>query len=147
MRPNPRSKSNRWVAMRDDAIRCMTESTYEGIILSDGEELLEGFTSNFYAIVDGVLFTSDREILHGIARQVVLNIVTQHLPAQFKPIRKDQLAEIDEAFLTSSSRGIVPIIQIDTLRVGNGRPGRLTQNLSDAYDHWVDEHLEPIVSP
>jgi branched-subunit amino acid aminotransferase/4-amino-4-deoxychorismate lyase len=51
---------------------------------------------------------------------------------------------IDEAFLSSSSRGIVPIVQIDDVRIGDGMPGRLTAQLSMAYDRWVQANLEPI---
>jgi branched-subunit amino acid aminotransferase/4-amino-4-deoxychorismate lyase len=58
----------------------------------------------------------------------------------------DKLKQIEEAFLTSSSRGVVPIIQINEQSIAAGRPGPLTQQLSTAYDAWVEEHLEPIWS-
>lgn len=144
IRPNPKAKSNAWVGLRDDAIRCLSENTYEGIILNDDGFLMEGFGSNIYTIHENTLMTANEGILHGIARQIVLTIAPDLLPVQLEPIHKDQLSMISEAFLTSSSRGIVPIVEIDDLEVGNGEPGPKTRLLSETYDRWVEENLEPI---
>jgi branched-chain amino acid aminotransferase len=144
LRPNPKAKSNVWVGMRDDAIRCMSEHAYEGIILSAEGYLMEGFGSNIYVIHEQVLHTADHGILHGIARRIVLQIAPDFLPVRLKPIHKDQLSDISEAFLTSSSRGIVPVVQIDQIKLGTGGPGEMTRRLSQAYDRWVEEHIQPI---
>ena len=144
IRPNPKAKSNVWVRLRDEAIQCFSENTYEGIILNDQGYLLEGFSSNFYTIHEDVLRTAHEGILHGIARQIVLKIAPDILPVRLEPTHQDQLTEISEAFLTSSSRGIIPIVQIDDLEVGNGAPGLRTRKLSEAYDRWVEQHVEPI---
>ncbi len=144
IRPNPKAKSNVWASLRHEAIQCFSEHTYEGIILNDQGYLLEGFSSNIYTIHENVLKTANEGILHGIARQILLKIAADILSIRLEPTHKDQLAEISEAFLTSSSRGIIPIVQIDDLEVGNGEPGPNTRKLSEAYDRWVEQHLEPI---
>jgi branched-subunit amino acid aminotransferase/4-amino-4-deoxychorismate lyase len=51
---------------------------------------------------------------------------------------------VSEAFLTSSSRGIVPIVQIDGVTVGQGRPGPITKQLSAAYEAYVVKKAENI---
>jgi branched-chain amino acid aminotransferase len=145
-RPNPKAKSNAWVNLRNDASKGISEHVYEGIILSEEGHLKEGFSSNFFVIIGGHLYTEDQDILHGIARRVVLAVASDIMPLHFEPIHVDQLSQIEEAFLTSSSRGIVPIIQIDEHPIATGKPGPLTRQLSAAYDAWVEDHLEPIWS-
>ena len=145
-RPNPKAKSNAWVNLRNEASKGIPEHFYEGIILSEKGHLKEGFSSNTYVIIGGRLYTEDQDILHGIARRVVLTVAPEITPLHFEPIHVDQLSQIEEAFLTSSSRGIVPIIQINEQPIAAGRPGPLTQQLSTAYDAWVEEHLELIWS-
>ena len=51
---------------------------------------------------------------------------------------------VKEAFITSSSRGIVPVIQIDNVKVGQGRVGKLTRMLMSAYDEYVMMKAEKI---
>ncbi|NJL93532.1 MAG: hypothetical protein HC915_07270 [Anaerolineae bacterium] len=51
---------------------------------------------------------------------------------------------MDEAFLTSSSRGVLPIVMIDDQPIGAGAPGVLTRELQQRYDAWTEAHLEPI---
>jgi branched-subunit amino acid aminotransferase/4-amino-4-deoxychorismate lyase len=52
---------------------------------------------------------------------------------------------VDEAFLTSSSRGIVPIIKIDDVTIGQGSPGQTTRQLMAAYETHVIENAEKIL--
>jgi branched-subunit amino acid aminotransferase/4-amino-4-deoxychorismate lyase len=54
------------------------------------------------------------------------------------------LPRFQEAFLTSSSRGVIPIVRIDDQIIGDGHPGPLTRTLSGRYDAWAEAHLEPI---
>jgi len=63
---------------------------------------------------------------------------------RFRALKLDQLSGVKEAFITSSSRGIVPVIQIDDVRVGQGRPGKMTWMLMSAYEKYVLNHAEKI---
>lgn len=145
-RPNPHAKSNAWVALRNEASKGIPADIYEAIIIRS-DRLMEGFSSNFYAVRAGVLYTAEHGILHGIARQVVLNTAPGIVPLQFEPISVHELPGIDEAFLSSSSRGVLPIVQIDEVMIGDGLPGPYTSMIGAAYDHWVQDHLLPIAPP
>jgi len=59
-------------------------------------------------------------------------------------LKLNQLSAVKEAFITASSRGIVPVIQIDDARVGQGSPGKVTRMLISAYDEYVLKHAEEI---
>jgi branched-chain amino acid aminotransferase len=63
---------------------------------------------------------------------------------RYRPLRLDQLSRVEEAFITSSSRGVVPVVQIDDAKVGQGRVGETTKSLTQAYDEYVMKHAERI---
>jgi branched-chain amino acid aminotransferase len=59
-------------------------------------------------------------------------------------LERKHLTDVDEAFITSSSRGIVPVVQIDEATMGQGRPGPIAKELSAGYDQYVIENAEKI---
>jgi branched-chain amino acid aminotransferase len=143
-RRNPRAKTNEWIAQRMEAQQSLPPDVYEGVAVNDRGELIEGFSSNFYAIKDDRLYTVDRGMLRGIAREIVLKISEGILPIDLSAIHMQDIPSLQEAFLTSSSRGILAIIAIDDHLISQGRPGPITSELTNRYDAWVDQHLEPI---
>jgi branched-subunit amino acid aminotransferase/4-amino-4-deoxychorismate lyase len=66
------------------------------------------------------------------------------LEVRYKSLKLDQLSALSEAFITSSSRGVVPVIQIDNIVVGQGSVGRITVRLASAYDEYVLKRAERI---
>jgi branched-chain amino acid aminotransferase len=58
----------------------------------------------------------------------------------------NELPTISEAFITSSSRGIVPVVQIDAQQVGDGKVGKMTRRLMQLYNEEVLSLAEDIVS-
>jgi branched-subunit amino acid aminotransferase/4-amino-4-deoxychorismate lyase len=143
-RANPRAKSNAWIAAREQAQEHLPAQAYEGIILGEADTLLEGFSSNFYAILEGELRTSEQHMLYGIARRIVLEVAAGLMPVRLEPVTLADLAHLQEALLSSSGRGVVPVVQVDDVRIASGVPGSITRALQAGYDAWVESHLEPI---
>ncbi|MCB9438249.1 MAG: aminotransferase class IV [Anaerolineales bacterium] len=143
-RRNPRAKTNDWMKRRAEAKAAIPDA-YEGIILNEVGQLLEGMGSNFYAIRGGVLYTAgDDLVLSGISRKIVQQVAPAIVQVIYQPIALSDVNTLAEAFLTSSSRGVVPIVQIDDIPLGTGQVGPLTRQIQAAYDAWVTDHLEPI---
>ncbi|MBN1964793.1 MAG: aminotransferase class IV family protein [Anaerolineae bacterium] len=142
-RQNPRAKDTRWMQARA-GLQAQLNGSYEGLLTDGDGALLEGLGSNFYAILAGELRTAHDGILEGISRRIVMKVAPDVLPVREQPVRLADLPELAEAFLTSSSRGVVPIVQIDDQVIGDGVPGPLTQALSARYDAWAEAHLKPI---
>jgi branched-chain amino acid aminotransferase len=149
-RQNPRLKSTTFIARSDSERKHITqEGIFEALLVKDGN-ILEGMTSNFFYIVerDGLpprLYTAGEDILLGITRQTVIDVAQElELEVVYEPLKQDQIASIDEAFITSSSRGIVPVIQIDGVRIGQGIPSPITRQLTSAYEAYVTEHAQGI---
>jgi branched-subunit amino acid aminotransferase/4-amino-4-deoxychorismate lyase len=115
-------------------------------LLVDGSgNVLEGTRTNFYAITqEPVLRTAGEGVLRGIARSIVLEIAPSLLRIDLSPPRLADTPELDEAFVTSSSRGIVPLVQINGAPVASGTPGPLTAKLIEMYDRRARELEEPL---
>lgn len=141
-RHNPAAKDTAW--MRDrEALRAGADA-YEVILMDADGHLLEGTSSNFYAVLRDTLYTALDGVLAGTSRGVVFQVAPGVLPLVRRPVRLADLPHLQEAFITSSSRGVVPIIQIDDTRLGNGTPGPYTRQLMAAYNAWVAAHLETL---
>ena len=113
----------------------------EALFLSPDEKniVLEGTTFNFFAIKKGVVFTHalDGKILPGITRKVVLELAQKEdIEVRESDFSLDELAEMDEAFITSSTRNIVPVIRVDDIIIGNGKPGGLTLKLANIFKEY-----------
>ena len=113
-------------------------------MLSENGHLLEGLGSNVYAILNGELRTAGQKVLEGIAQQIVFEIAPEILPVRKEAIYIHDIPEISEMFLTSSSRGIIPVIELDGALIGTGMVGEMTHILQNLYDDWVQAHLEEL---
>lgn len=108
----------------------------EALIEDRHGRILEGASSNFFAVFSGVLVTAPQSaaILPGITREYVLSLArARDLKVDLRAIARLELASADEAFVTSSIRELVPIVSIDGLLVGDGTPGPVTRGLLQAY--------------
>jgi len=63
---------------------------------------------------------------------------------KFEPINLSELPKLDEAFITSTSRKIMPIKQIDSFMIGNGRPGPITKRLMNVFKKRFLQEFEKI---
>lgn len=142
MRRNPSAKTNDWIASRDSFQ--LPEGIYEALLINEDGIILEGFGSNFYAILDGELRTAGEDVLSGIAQQIVFNVAPEIITLRRDAVSTDDLPRLQEAFITSSSRGVIPVIEIDQQQISDGTPGSRTMAIRRAYIRWVESHLEEL---
>jgi branched-chain amino acid aminotransferase len=148
-RDTPRLKSTAFIDVSDAERKHIAQGgIFEALLVKD-DEILEGMTSNFFYVGrNGILpylGTAQDGILLGITRQIIIEIAQNNrLEVKYQPLKRDQLSAAQEAFITSSSRGIVPVIQIDGVIIGQGRPGPITKKLSAIYNVYVTKKAETI---
>jgi branched-chain amino acid aminotransferase len=144
-RNTPRLKSTAFItASNDERMQIAQKDVFEALLVKNGR-ILEGMTSNFFYIKDEILCTAQHGILLGVTRRTLIHVArVLGLEVKYQPLKRDQLKVPQEAFITSSSRGVVPVIQIDDAMVGQGRPGPITKQLSAAYDAYVLAKAEKI---
>jgi branched-chain amino acid aminotransferase len=116
------------------------------LLLTDKGRILEGMTSNFFYVRDDVLCTAGRGVLIGVTRQTVITLAKREgMKFCIRALRVNELPSISEAFITSSSRGIVPVVGIDARQVGDGGVGPMTRQLMQLYNEEVLALAEEIV--
>ena len=105
---------------------------YEHLLVDGEERVLEGTSSNVFCVRDDTLVTAGAGVLEGITRRFVLECsrelglaVLEEAPALAR------FADADEAFLSSSTRGVVPIVRVEGRPIGSGGPGPWTRRLAE----------------
>ena len=97
----------------------------------------EGSSNNAYIVTgDGVVVTRHlgREILHGITRAVVLKLARERqIAIEERPFTVEEAKDAAEAFITSASTFVLPVVGIDGETVGDGTPGPVTRRLREIY--------------
>lgn len=96
----------------------------------------EGTSNNAYVLQGDCLITRQlgNEILHGITRAAVVQFAKQfQLRVCEQPFSVAEALAADEAFVTSASAFVMPVVQIDGHPIGNGQPGSVTLNLRKFY--------------
>lgn len=141
-RQSPRLKATGFIQSSADLRQLVRNGIFEVLLCRNGS-VLEGMTSNFYVIRAGALVTSRNGILLGVTRRAVIRLARgAGLEVEYRAPDLDE--PFSEALLSSSSRGIVPIVKIDNRTVGQGRPGEWTKTLMAAYEAYVEKHSQQI---
>ncbi|MEI6289087.1 MAG: aminotransferase class IV [Chloroflexota bacterium] len=145
-RNNPRLKSTAFIQKSQEIRELLKEQNiYEAIMIDQNDRMLEGITSNFYGVINNKIRTARDGILLGVTRKEVIRLCRKiGLEIDYNPLRIADLNQISEAFMTSSSRGVVPIVKIDSVVIGNGNPGPLTTHLKNEYDQYISKKVDYI---
>ena len=129
------------------------------VLYHDGSRLLETTRSNLFVVdAAGHLATPATGILHGITRLNVLRAVEGHIPVHLRDIGLGELPALREAFVTSTTKGALPVRQIgevvigamaagEVARAGSGTPGPVTQRVRELFGAHVTRHLESAPRP
>jgi branched-subunit amino acid aminotransferase/4-amino-4-deoxychorismate lyase len=90
--------------------------------------------ANFFLVKDGILITAGSGVLRGITRKYVLQVAGDIMPVEERDVRLEELWNCDEAFITGTSKHVLPIVGVDGRMIGNGKPGILTHSISDVFE-------------
>lgn len=109
----------------------------EALILNSEHELAEGSRSNLFMVKNGLLFTPSLSCgcLGGITRRVILDLAKKHkIKVEKCAFSLKDLLTAEEAFLTNSLIGVMPLVSVEKINIGNGKVGRLTKFFMRQYD-------------
>ncbi len=141
-RATPAAKHTAAIALARAARAANAAPAHEIVRVDEAGQLLEGLSSNFYAVLAGALRTARDGVLLGVTRSVVLAEAAGLLPVDERPVRLDDLPRLSEAFITSASREVMPVAQVDAVVVGAGRPGPVAVELLRRYRAYVQRAAE-----
>ena len=127
----------------------------EPVLLNHEGFLAEGASTNVFVVRGGTVRTAPLAtgILAGITREVVLELLAAlRVPFREDPLRLDDLLSADEAFLTSTTRELAPLRQVDEALIADGAPGPITRRLLSAFRAYAPVHcgagaLSGVASP
>lgn len=107
-------------------------------MVEDGQ-VTEGTSNNAYIVKGGKIITRQlsNDILHGITRAAVLRLAKEaQMEVEERGFTIDEAKDADEAFVTSATTFVQPVVKIDGAEVGEGTPGRIALRLREIY---IDE--------
>jgi len=124
--------------------RAQRANADEAILLAE-HFVREGASSNFFAVKNGRVITHplDEHILPGVVRDRVIGLaLAAKIRVDERPLREAELFDLDEAFITSTTQGVMPIAEIDGRVIANSRRGEVTTGLQKAFDEM--ERSSPV---
>ncbi|HTH40814.1 MAG TPA: D-amino acid aminotransferase [Rhodocyclaceae bacterium] len=142
---------NRWLRCDIKAIsllancllrqKAIDEGCAETVMFRDGI-LTEGAASNIFVVKNGTLLAPQKNhlMLTGITYDVVLEVAAQlGLPVTVRDISDSEVRSADELWLSSSTKEVLPIVQLDSRPIGNGRPGPIYERMDKGYQQFKTE--------
>src|SRR5262245_57270786 len=133
---NPMIKSNNLINNALAMQEAFTRGAFEGVMRNMRGELAECTQSNLFLVKNGAALTPpvDAGLLPGITREFLFEVGADlGVPVREQVLKDDDLFGADEAFLTSTTREVVPIVKVDSRTIGSGTPGPITLALLDAF--------------
>jgi branched-subunit amino acid aminotransferase/4-amino-4-deoxychorismate lyase len=103
-------------------------------------KILECARDNFFVFEGDTLVTPKDDVLDGITRKVVLHIVRGHFAVEMRDLHASELGKVDEAFLASTSKQVVPVVQVDDRKIGSGAVGERTRAVMRLFDEYVERY-------
>jgi branched-chain amino acid aminotransferase len=135
-RYRPESKSLNYIPAIEAMHEAEKHGAVEALYCDDRGQISEGTTSNIFIRKNGFWLTPGRDILKGVTRQVVLNLINED-ELRTQDLYLDDLDQAEEVFITSSSREILPVNQVDERSFGDC-PGPETRKMMKAFREYVN---------
>jgi branched-chain amino acid aminotransferase len=133
---SPAVKATQYLAAVLARLEADEQGCYETLFADPRGRVLELSSASFFAVRSGRIVTPPLRlgILAGITRSAVLRLARgARIPVREAVLRLDELGSIDEAFLTSAVRGVVPVVRLGGANVGDGRPGPVTGRVMELF--------------
>ena len=133
---NPLIKSNSLLNNALAMQEAIRRGGFEGIMRNYKGELAECTQSNLFIVKNGAALTPpvDAGLLPGITREYLFEVgAGAGIPVREQVLHDADLFGADEAFLTSTTREVVPIVQVDDRTIGSGTPGPVTLALLEGF--------------
>jgi branched-chain amino acid aminotransferase len=131
---DPRIKNFNWMDMERGLFEALDRGADNAVLCTPAGFLAEGPGFNVFLIKNRQLLTPKSNMLEGITRQTVFDLAQEmNLSCTAADLPPEALCGADEAFLSSTAGGIMPVTQVNGRPLGNGAPGLLTAELRTRY--------------
>jgi len=144
---DPTVKNFHWGDLTRALFQAFERGAESALLVDDDGYVSEGPGFNVFCVRDGKVTTPGRTVLEGITRRSVAELCQElNIPFAVDRITPDELRDADEAFLSSTAGGIMPVTRIDDRVLGNDRPGPLSMQIRALYwqKHEQGWHATPV---
>jgi branched-chain amino acid aminotransferase len=119
----------------------MKQQRASDLLYHKNGEISELTRSNVFMFRGDTLLTPNRNVLNGITRKVVMELAQSHFDVQEQPITYDEFLFAEEAFTTSTTKWVMPIVRVGEHAIGQGTPGKRTLFLQELFEQLVEESV------
>lgn len=135
-RYSPDAKTNNYIEAVKQAQEAQKINAVETIYYNNSQ-VFEGSTSNVFALINGKLITPKSNILPGVTRNTLLEILKLNVVVAAKDFPINDLLSTKEVFLTGSNREVTPVTKIDGKKVGDGKVGPITKEVMRQFKEYT----------
>lgn len=122
------------------ALKKAKKHGYDDILYADeNKNALECSTSNIFIVKNKRIITPKTSVLPGITRKIILTKIKTKLKKIEKNVKIREVYNADEVFITSSTRQLTPVIKVDSHKIGNGKPGRLSTEIKEKINNYLQK--------
>ncbi len=112
------------------------------IIYYDNSQVFEGAGCNLFAVINNKLVTTKSNIVYGITRNTILEMIQLDLPVEIRNFSFDELLNADEIFLTGSNSEVRGVVEINGKVVNKGVVGEITKEVARQYKEYIHKTIE-----
>jgi branched-chain amino acid aminotransferase len=113
----------------------------ESVYVDIDDHVLEGTTSNLFAVISGRLVTPAEDILPGITRDVILELVKEDFQVELRNLPRAELLQAEEIFLASSNKEVLPVCQVDD-QPFKSAPGPVTGRVQGLFRAYTEKYVQ-----
>jgi len=142
---NPKAKTGNYLNNQLALQEAKKRGFLDAIMLNRDGFITEGTTNNFWMIKDKVIYTpaARNGLLLGVTRKNLFHLCQKHnISCVESDITVEMALMADEAFFTSATKSVVPIVQLDHWQIGNGKPGVLTLKVRELYENFLSDDVK-----
>lgn len=133
----PGAKSTNYLSAIWALGRAREMNAIESIYVDRNNRIMEGTTTNIFCYDGEKLVTPKSDILPGITRSVIMELIKDHYNLEIRDMDRSELDAMQEVFITASNKEVVPIIKVDDRIVKDGKPGPCTRNVMQLFRDYT----------
>lgn len=142
LRDVPTAKSTNYmmaIFLRDKVVKAKADD----VLYYSNDRILEFPRSNVFIVKeDKTVVTPAENVLAGITRKKVIQLAGKHFTIEVRDVTVDELKNASEIFLTSTTKRLLPVIEMDGKLIGNGHPGIVTSALHKLFVELENDYFE-----
>jgi branched-chain amino acid aminotransferase len=144
LRSFPQAKSTCYLTAMAAMKKAKLAGAQDALYVNQQNEVLEALTGNIFVVKKGRLITPlSEEILYGITREVVRRCAEPDIEVEIAPLPLSEVESWDEAFITSTSREVMPVVSMDGRPIGEGKIGAVTKEMHERFKTYTNAENWP----